>query len=70
MTPIKLLTVPEAARLLRVSSQTLRRRVKRLGVVPDAILEEGQARLRTPLFVAPRLAELRKAINTQPELAA
>ncbi len=66
-TPIELMTVPEAARRIGACSHTLRRRIARAGIEPDAILIEGSNRLRSPLFVEPRLSQLANLINTTPE---
>jgi excisionase family DNA binding protein len=63
--PLELLTVSEAARRLSVVGNTLRRRIESGGIPPDAFLLEGSKRLRSPLFVAPRLKELAKLVEAQ-----
>jgi len=56
--PIELLTIAESARRLAVCGVTLRRRIARAGLQPDAYLLEGSTGQRSPLFVQPRLHEL------------
>ncbi len=67
---LELLTVTEAARRIGACSNTLKRRLAKAGLVPDAVLVEGSTGLRSPLFVQPRLAELAKLIHTTPETIA
>jgi len=62
--PIELLTLSEAARRIGACSKTLKRRVAKHGIAPDAVLLEGSTRLCSPLFVEPRLAELKKLIQS------
>ena len=57
---VELVSIPEASRRLRVSAQLLRRRVASQNVQPDAVMLEGSTGQSTMLFVAPRIAELRK----------
>ena len=63
--PIELLTVSECARRNGTVAITLRRAIARHGIVPDAVLVEGSKKLRSPLFVEPRLAELAELIDSQ-----
>jgi hypothetical protein len=60
--PLELLTISEAARRIKACSMTLKRRIAKFGIVPDAFLLEGSNQIRSPLFVAPRLAELEKLV--------
>lgn len=60
---LELLTATEAARRLAVVGNTLKRRIARDGVKPDAILVEGGNRVRSLLFVESRLGELAKLMN-------
>ena len=69
-TPLELLTVTEAARRIGACSVTLKRRIAKAGLTPDAMLTEGSKRLRSPLFVEPRLPELGRLIHTTPETLA
>lgn len=62
-TPIELVTVSEAARRIGACSNTLRRRLERANVTPDAFLIEGTQNNLSPLFVAPRVEEFRKLIQ-------
>ena len=64
--PLELLTATEAARRIGACSATLKRRIAKAGIEPDAYLIEGSNQLRSPLFVASRLAQLDKLINTEP----
>ncbi|HXE41708.1 MAG TPA: hypothetical protein VN516_01695 [Candidatus Baltobacteraceae bacterium] len=64
LTVIELMTLAEAARRIGVCLNTLRRRVAKSGVTPDAILLEGSTQRRSPLFVAARLPELKKLIQS------
>ena len=61
--PIELVTINEAARRLRACSNTLKRRITRAGILPDAFLLEGSSQMRSPLFVSGRLQELRRLIS-------
>jgi len=63
MDPIQLMTATEAARRLGCVGNTLKRRIAREGVIPDAILVEGPDQHPSPLFVQPRLAELSRLMN-------
>jgi hypothetical protein len=63
---LELLTVTEAARRIGACSITLKRRIARAGLVPDAVIVEGTNRLRSPLFVEPRLGELERLLHTTP----
>jgi hypothetical protein len=63
-TPLELLTITEAARRIGAVGNTLRRSIERHGVKPDAILIEGGKQLRSPLFVAPRLGELKRLVES------
>jgi hypothetical protein len=61
--PIELLTINECARRAGLVSMTLRRAIALRGVRPDGILIEGSHQIRSPLFVAPRLAELTRLVK-------
>ena len=61
--PIELLTATEAARRLGVCGNTLKRRIARQSIAPDAILLEGSSQIRSPLFVEPRLGELARLMG-------
>jgi hypothetical protein len=62
---IEFMTVPEAARRIGACAATLRRRIERARITPDAILLEGQNQLRSPLFIAPRLPQLQTLIESK-----
>lgn len=64
--PLELLTVTEVARRIGACRMTLKRRVAKAGLLPDAILIEGSTERRSPLFVEPRLPELTRLLHTQP----
>ena len=64
-TTLELLTVSEAARRIGAVRNTLARQIDRHGVKPDAVLIEGSKQLRSPLFVAPRLKELSRLIESE-----
>src|SRR5262249_18297891 len=65
--PLELLTVPEAARRLSACSITLKRHIAKAGIIPDAVLLEGASQRRSPLFVAPRLPQLAKLLDINPQ---
>lgn len=60
---LELVTITEAARRIGACSNTLRRRIEREGITPDAVLIEGSKELRSPLFVEPRLSQLQQLIE-------
>jgi len=60
--PVELVTVTEAARRMRACVNTLKRKIARHGIVPDALLLEGETKTPSPLFVASRLPQLQKLI--------
>jgi hypothetical protein len=64
-TILELVTVTDAARRIGVCSATLKRRIARAGIVPDAVLIEGSKQLRSPLFVEPRLNQLKKLVERE-----
>lgn len=68
--PIELVTVPEAARRLKACSMTLRRNVRKSGIVPDAVIIAGHNRVCSPLFVTTRLAQLKGLLRSCPEIIA
>jgi hypothetical protein len=55
---IELVSATEVARRLKVCSMTLKRRIARNGIKPDAVLIQGSTGIRSPLFVEPRIGEL------------
>jgi hypothetical protein len=63
--PIELVTVSEAARRIGVCGNTLRRRLERDNVTPDAYLLEGTRNNLSPLFVSPRLTAFKKLMQKQ-----
>jgi hypothetical protein len=67
--PLELVTATEAARRIGACSLTLKRRIAKAGIIPDAVLLEGASKLRSPLFVAARLPLLAKLLNLNPEIA-
>jgi hypothetical protein len=60
---IELLTVTEAARRLGVVSNTLKRRLARAAIKPDAMLIEGSTGQCSPLFVQERLPAMARLMN-------
>ena len=64
-TILELVTVTDAARRIGVCCATLKRRIARAGIVPDAVLIEGSKQLRSPLFVEPRLNQLKKLVERE-----
>jgi hypothetical protein len=61
--PLELLTAAEAARRLKVCSNTLRRAIEREAVIPDAVTIGGSVAKRSPLFLEPRLKELARLVK-------
>jgi hypothetical protein len=61
--PIEFLTATEAARRLEVVSNTLKRRITRAGISPDAILLEGAKQVRSPLYLTSRLPQLKQIVE-------
>jgi hypothetical protein len=68
--PLELVTLTEAARRVGACSVTLKRRVEKANIIPDAFLLEGSNQLRSPLFVASRLPQFAKLILTTPDTIA
>ncbi len=68
MKPQELLTATEAARRIGACSNTLKRRIARAGLEPDAYLLEGSNQLRSPLFVAARLPKLARLLRGETPL--
>jgi hypothetical protein len=64
---LELLTITEAARRIGACGATLKRRIAKANITPDAILIEGSNQLRSPLFVATRLPQLTKLIYPETE---
>ena len=60
---LELLTITEAGRRLAVVGNTLKRRIARAEIKPDAVLVEGGSRQHSPLFVESRLGELAKLMG-------
>jgi hypothetical protein len=66
--PVTLVTAGEIARRFRLCDETLKRQIRRAGIVPDAVLV---ARGRQyPCFVRSRAAGIIRALATQPEIIA
>ncbi len=64
---LALMTATDAARRLKACPVTLKRKIAKAGIQPDAVLVEGSTGRRSALFVEPRLAELARLINVNPE---
>jgi hypothetical protein len=54
----ELITITEAARRIGACAPTLKRRVAKANLAPDAILVEGSREVRMALFAASRIPEL------------
>ena len=61
--PLELFTTAEAARRLGVCGVTLKRRLTQAGITPDAFALGGGNRVKSMLFVQPRLGELAKVMG-------
>ncbi|HXT10401.1 MAG TPA: hypothetical protein VN873_02475 [Candidatus Angelobacter sp.] len=62
----ELVTVTEMARRISVCSLTLKRRIVKADLKPDAVLLEGSSQLQSPLFDASRVSLIKKILY--PEL--
>jgi len=60
---LEFVTVSEAARRIGAVSNTLRRQIERHEVQPDAVLIEGAQQLRSPLYLAQRLPNLKTLVE-------